>query len=229
MLHKTTALCPYFNIIYLNVWMSECFEHCLFACLSTLLKQTSPSVVFFNTIRHSDTVKPQINRWTPHTSVLQLDLKHTRQFRFRKQWGHDTSGVFLCHRWWIETTCVSPPTCCRNRLKSSLPRSPPHSRCGRATGVEENHKGAFVKSSVAVRLEPFPGPSGIRDQKSSEEQTFRERKQTLVKSVRGRVLTSAAGGRCLCPVTGRSSKNEGEGKWPTRVYRFWDSPWRSWA
>lgn len=65
-------------------------------------------------------------------------------------------------------------------------------------------------------MSPLPGVSPRRfrnthgERKTDEEQTFREQGPTLVECVRGRVLTSAAGGRRLCQVTGRSSNSEGE-------------------
>lgn len=52
---------------------------------------------------------------------------------------------------------------------------------------------------------------GEKRKKTIKEQTSRQPERTLAKSVRGRVRISAAGGRRLCPVTGRSSKNEGRG------------------
>lgn len=71
--------------------------------------------------------------------------------------------------------------------------------------LKRTAENAFIKVRAIS-----PGGSGVRAS-ISEAQTSRERKQSSARSVRGRVLISAAGGRCLCPVTGRSSKNEARG------------------
>lgn len=73
--------------------------------------------------------------------------------------------------------------------------------------LERTTESAFIK----VRAIFLPGGSGTRASITSEAQTSRKLKQSSAKSVRGRVLVSAAGGRCLCPVIGRSSKNEARG------------------
>lgn len=72
--------------------------------------------------------------------------------------------------------------------------------------LERASESAFIKVRAI-----FPAAQEYARRQQARRKTSREPKQSSVKSVRGRVWIPAAGGRCLCPVTGRSSKNEARG------------------
>lgn len=90
--------------------------------------------------------------------------------------------------------------------------------------LERASERAFIKVRAI-----FPGGSGIRASTTSEAQNFQRTKAKL-SQVRERARLDPRSRWTLSLSSHRKVVEErGERKWPTRVCRFWDSPWRSWA
>lgn len=121
--------------------------------------------------------------------------------------------VFAATPWWVDTACASPPTWDRdrNRLEKLAPAAPLPTQ-----GAAEEQ----VRGDSPRQLVFFKRP--IRETHtyhSKEELTLPETARTLSKKRR----------EILDVVFKKKNKEKKKKKWPTRVCRFWDSPWPSWV
>lgn len=122
--------------------------------------------------------------------------------------------VFAATPWWVDTACASPPTWDRDQKpprKARSRRSPPHSRCGWGTGAWR------FTETVGVFSVP------------SEKHTRITAKRSWLYLKQSELYLKRGERRILDVVFEKKNKKEKKKKWPTRVCRFWDSPWPSWV
>lgn len=126
-----------------------------------------------NIIRMQVNVRPLLQTHTWHLATQVVS----------RQWRNETSGVCrFASR--VETTCASPPTCARNRLKSSSPLSPPHSRSGegnRCVRSRRDYTHLFTTEGWFSGEKPT---EAVKESASWEG----NKRQTLVEPARSRIV-----------------------------------------
>lgn len=132
---------------------------------------------------------------------------------YRKSWHHETSGV--CRDAVMSRYCVRVPAHLRQRQKpprkARSRRSPPRSRCGWGTGAR--------RFTETVGFLSVP----------SEKHTRITAKTCWLYLKQSELYLKRGERRILDVVFEKKNKKEKKKKWPTRVCRFWDSPWPSWV
>lgn len=122
--------------------------------------------------------------------------------------------VFAATPWWVDTACASPPTWDRdrNRLEKLAPAAPLPTQ-----GAAEEQ----VRGDSPRQLVFFSVPS--------EKHTRITAKRSWLYLKQSELYLKRGERRILNVVFEKKNKKEKKKKWPTRVCRFWDSPWPSWV